>query len=167
MEALNLDRKQLSTKQLRASEFPEPADVYVCDNCGREVTAHLHRDRAHVSRPLGPSRYVCRCGQRYLSGAVEWDNLTDWEQRHRLVDVGLAVIVSAALAVFSVLVYFAVTRRSVVLLGFSAITLLFSARLFPLFIAILAFPLKSQHRSGEQGLPDSFATNSSFLAGVN
>jgi len=41
MDALNLDPKALSIKQLHASEFPEPADVYVCDKCGRDITSHL------------------------------------------------------------------------------------------------------------------------------
>ena len=142
MEALNLNPEQLHTKQLRASEFPEPADVYVCDRCGRDITTHLHRGRAHVQRPLRPSRYVCRCGQKYLSGAVEWDNLSDWEKRQRLGDMGLVIIVSAVLAVFSILVYFAVIRRSIALFAFLAMAVLFLIPLFPLFIAILASPLE-------------------------
>src|SRR5579863_7905493 len=142
METLNLYPIQLPKKELRASEFPEPADVYLCDNCGRDITAHLHCGRAHVSRPLGPSRYVCPCGQKYLSGAVEWDNLSDWEQRHRLVDVWLAVIVFIALALFSFLVYFAITHRSIVLCTFLAVVFLFSVGLVPLFMAILFFPLE-------------------------
>ena len=64
MEALNLDQKQVGTKQLRASQFPEPADVYVCDKCGRDITVHLYSGRAHVQILLRPSRYVCRCGQK-------------------------------------------------------------------------------------------------------
>lgn len=141
METLNLDRKEVGTKQLRASEFPEPADVYVCDKCGRDITGHLNRGRAHVQTPLGPSTYVC-CGQKYLSGAAEWDDLGDWERRQRLGDVGLAIILSAVLAGFFILVHLAVKHRSLALLVFLAVATLFSIRLFPLFIAILVGPFE-------------------------
>lgn len=142
MEALNLNPKQLRTKQLRASEFPEPADIYVCDKCGRDITAYLHAGRAHVQQPLGPSRYVCRCGETYLSGATEGDNLSDWEKRHRLADIGLVIILLAGLAVFSILVHVAFTRRSILLFASLGLAVLFSIPLFPLFIAILAMPVE-------------------------
>jgi hypothetical protein len=142
MEALNLNPKQLRTKQLRASKFPEPADVYVCDKCGRDITAYLHAGRAHVQQPLGPSRYACRCGETYLSGATEWDNLSDWEKRHRLADIGLVIILLAGLAVFLILVHVAFTRRSILLFASLALAVLFSIPLFPLFIAILAMPVE-------------------------
>src|SRR5712691_9294739 len=142
MEALNLDPRQPRARQLRASEFPEPADVYVCDKCGTDITAHLHRGRAHVWRPLGPSSYVCWGGQKYPSGAAELDELSDWEKRQRLADIGLVVVLLAVLAVFSVLVYFAVARHSIVLFFLLAMAVLFSIPLFPLFISILAIPLE-------------------------
>jgi hypothetical protein len=142
MEALNLDSRP-PTKQLPASEFPDhPADVYVCDKCGRDITAHLHRGRAHVRPPLGTTRFTCLCGQRYLSGATEWDYLSDWSKRQWLMDVGPAAILSATLALFSILIYFAALHHSTILFAFLAIALLFSLRLFPLFIAILAVPLE-------------------------
>jgi hypothetical protein len=142
MEALNLDPKRPRTRQLRASEFPERADVYVCDKCGRDITAHLYPGSAHVQPPLGPLRYICRCGQKYLSGAAEWDDLGNWEKRHRLGDIGLVIIVSAALAAFSILVHLAVARRSIALFVLLATVILFSAPLFPLLIAILAIPFE-------------------------
>ncbi len=57
-------------------------------------------------------------------------------------DIGLAIIVSAALAAFSILVHFAVTHRNITLLFFLAVGTLFSIPLFPLFIAILAGPFE-------------------------
>jgi len=142
MDALNLDPKALSIKQLHASEFPEPADVYVCDKCGRDITSHLRRGRAHVRQPLGPSWYVCACGQSYPSGAAEWDDLSDWERRRWSAGVGLAVIVLLLLAVLSVLVYSAIVIRSTALVALSVVAFVCLISLFPLFIAILAVPFQ-------------------------
>ena len=142
MDALNLDPKALAIKQLHASEFPEPADVYVCDKCGRDITSHLHRGRAHVRQPLGPSQYVCACGQSYASGAAEWDDLSDWERRRWSADVGLAVMVSVLLAGLSVLVRSAIVIRSTALVALSVVALVCLISLFPLFIAILAVPFQ-------------------------
>ena len=36
------------TKKLPASRFPEPADVYFCDKCGRDESRYLHQGQAHV-----------------------------------------------------------------------------------------------------------------------
>jgi hypothetical protein len=75
---------------LPASRFPEQADEYECDKCGRLITKHLNCGRAHVEMPIGRERYRCRCGETYLSGAVEWDHLSDWE-RHRSMKMLLFV----------------------------------------------------------------------------
>jgi len=110
MQALNLN----STAP--ASRFPEPADVYVCDKCGRDITEHLHRGRPHVWRPLGPARYVCVCGAKYVTGAAEWDNLSDWEKTNRLrQSVGLLVILGLILTAIGALVYFTFARGGVLL----------------------------------------------------
>lgn len=133
MEALNLN-----TKQLRASQFPQPADAYVCDMCGRDITAQHHRSSAHVWRPLGPLRCVCPCGQEYLSGAVEWDNLSDWEKRQRSAQTsGLLIICSAALVGFAILVYLALARHNTVLLILSALAVIPSSMFFGMLIALL------------------------------
>lgn len=71
---------------LPASAFPAPADAYVCDNCGRDVTKRLRRRHSHSWEPLGPVRFVCRCGQTYLTGATEWDCLGAPERRKRIRD---------------------------------------------------------------------------------
>ena len=142
MDALNLNPKTLAIKQLNASEFPEPADVYVCDKCDRDITSHLHRGHAHIRQPLGPSRYVCACGQSYPSGSAEWDDLSDWEKRRWLADVRLAVIVLVLLAVLSVLVHSEIVTRSTALVALSVVAFVFLISLFPLFIAILAVPLQ-------------------------
>jgi hypothetical protein len=77
----NLD--MLDATILPASRFPERADEYECDKCGRLVTKHLRAGHAHLEKPIGRERYRCRCGESYLSGAVEWDHLGDWERRRR------------------------------------------------------------------------------------
>ena len=66
------------------SSIPEPADVYVRDKCGRDITEHLHRGRPHAWSPLGPPRYGCVRGAKYITGATEWDNLGEWERTHHL-----------------------------------------------------------------------------------
>ena len=141
MELLQLN-PQAPPKQLPASQFPEPADVYICDKCGRDITAYFHRGGGHVRPPLGPARYVCRCGGRYLSGANEWDNLSDWARRQWLSDVGLAVIILAAIAAFSILLHRAVLHRSTLLFGCLALVFLFLIPLFPLLAAIVAIPFE-------------------------
>ena len=71
-------------KVLPATRYPEQADEYECDKCGRLITRYLHKGRAHVERPIGRERYFCRCGQSYLSGSTEWDHLRDAEKRRRI-----------------------------------------------------------------------------------
>jgi hypothetical protein len=79
MTSLNLSAPHPTT--LSASAFPTSADVYLCDKCGRDVTKHLHRGQAHVWKPIDPNRYQCRCGEKYLIGATEWDHLGEWERK--------------------------------------------------------------------------------------
>lgn len=141
MELLNLSL-QSQIRQLPASQFPEPADSYVCDKCGRDISAHLYRGRAHVLPPLGPVRYTCVCGERYMSGAAEWDNLSDWSQRRWLSDVWLAAIILIGLLLYSVLVYRAVIHRSILILGSLALVLLPLIPLLPLLTAIVATPFE-------------------------
>lgn len=110
MQALNLN------STVPGSRFPEPADAYVCDKCGRDITEHLHRGRPHAWRSLGPARYVCVCGAKYVTGAAEWDNLSDWEKSNRLrTNVGLLVIMGLILTAIGALVYITLARGGVVL----------------------------------------------------
>ena len=143
MDGLKLARTAANPgKQVPASKFPEPADVYICDRCGRDITAHLHPPQSHSARPFGPLRYTCVCGERYLSGAVEWDNLDKWEKRRRLVDMGLVIILLVLLALFVASLYYGVVHRSVVLLGILGVATLFLCPLFPLFLLILRLPFE-------------------------
>ena len=74
----------LSGKQLPASSFPERADAYVCDKCGRDVTPYLRRGRADLQPLLGPAMFRCDCGEEYLSASVEWDHLGPSEREKRI-----------------------------------------------------------------------------------
>jgi lipid-A-disaccharide synthase-like uncharacterized protein len=142
MQALNLDPKQPPVVKRPASEFPEAADVYVCDKCGRDMTRHLYRGRAHVRQPLGPVRYFCCCGQDYLSGATEWDYLSNWEKRQWLKDVPLIFIFFAMLGGCVIVVYFAVVRRNVILFILSFAAVPFGVVSLRLFIVMSALPFQ-------------------------
>ena len=143
MLALKLDPKLAPPAIKRpASEFPEAADVYVCDKCGRDISIHLHRGHAHVRQPLGPVKYVCQCGQGYLSGATEWDYLSDWEKRQWLRDIPLILIFFAIVAAYGAVVYLALTHRSVVTIVLSLVGIPFAVVFLWLFILMSAIPFE-------------------------
>jgi hypothetical protein len=99
-----------------ASAFPEAAAIYLCDTCGRDVTKHLRPARAHVQTRIGPPRYVCRCGTRYLSGAVEWDHLGAEDRKRRIRDYRVFGIVTLLPTITIILlVILAIERRSIFL----------------------------------------------------
>jgi hypothetical protein len=103
MDSLNITSPPL---KLPASAFPSRADVYECDKCGRDVTKHFRVGRAHVWKPMGPERYQCGCGQKYLTGATEWDHLGDWERKRRVrQSFGLGVLFSALGSGIGLVVY--------------------------------------------------------------
>src|SRR5258706_3114128 len=103
MDSLNLSSPPL---KLPASAFPSRADVYECDKCGRDVTKQFRPGRAHVWKPMGPERYQCRCGQKYLTGATEWDHLGSWERKNRIrQSFGLGVLFSAMCSVIGLVAY--------------------------------------------------------------
>jgi len=104
MISLNLNARDRIT--LPASAFPTRADVYTCDQCGRDITNHLHPGRAHVWAAMGPVTYRCRCGEKYLTGATEWDYFSGRERQKRVRDtLGLGLVFSAMISVLSVVVY--------------------------------------------------------------
>jgi hypothetical protein len=104
MLALNIHARQVVT--LPASAFPSRAHVYVCDQCGRDVTKQFRVGQSHAWAPLGPETYVCICGQRYLTGATEWDHLGDHERSRRVgKTLGVGAVISAMFSVLGLAVY--------------------------------------------------------------
>jgi hypothetical protein len=104
MLSLNLGSRPLT--KLPASAFPSRADAYVCDKCERDITRHFRSGRAHVETPMGPERFRCRCGQQYLTGAIEWDHLGDWERKQRVWGrFGIGVAFSAIFSFLGLLAY--------------------------------------------------------------
>lgn len=93
--------------RLPASRFPEPAELYFCDNCGRDLTRNLYRDRGSVWQPLRPMWYLCECGRKYLSGAAEWDDLSTWEREKRAWQLQIGFVLFALLVIPTTLAYFA------------------------------------------------------------
>ena len=75
---------ELNSVRLPVSKFPEWAQVYVCDTCGRDVTRFMRRNwSSHQGPPLGPETQTCVCGRVYKTGFVEWEHLTLREQQRR------------------------------------------------------------------------------------
>src|SRR5215472_3238292 len=104
MSRLNLPARK---SQALASSFPEPADSYICDKCGKDITPHFNVPQSHSWRPLGPERYTCQCGERYLTGAVEWLHLSEWEKQRRLSQTfGLGALLSVMISPLGLLIYF-------------------------------------------------------------
>ena len=69
------ERESRPSSELPASRIPERADRYVCDICGRDVTRKVRKMHGHSGPIIGPERFTCSCGARYLSGMTEWDHL--------------------------------------------------------------------------------------------
>ena len=120
METLN----PRTISRLPASRFPDPAEVYFCDNCGRDLTKYLHHDRSPVWQPLRPIWYVCQCGRKYLSGAAEWDDLTTWERKQRIRQLRIGFVLFALLMIPGTIGYFALSLGSAALLAVLAIALI-------------------------------------------
>ena len=127
MDALNLNQTSVP-----ASMFPERADEYVCDKCGRYITEHLHHGPGHAGIPLGPERYRCICGETYLSGAIEWDHLGTWERRRRIRMITMFwTWLPLPLLIFVTLAYLAFHHRSGLLLAACVLAFL------PTFVLLL------------------------------
>jgi hypothetical protein len=105
MVSLNLGGRPLVT--LPACAFPERADAYICDKCGRDITEHFRPRTSHSWEPMGPEKYECLCGQEYLTGAKEWDHLDYRERRQRAKStLMLGVLFSVIALIPSLLAYF-------------------------------------------------------------
>jgi hypothetical protein len=117
-------RNHTSISQLPASRFPDPADLYFCDNCGRDLTKSLYRDRAPLWQPLRPMWCVCQCGRKYLSGGSEWDELTTWEREQRIAQLSIGVVLFAFLIVPVLLAYFALRYGGAALIAIVGIALI-------------------------------------------
>ena len=104
MLSLNLSARPTVT--FPASAFPDRADAYACDKCGRDITKRFRPRMSDAWAPMGRDRYKCLCGRRYLTGATEWDHLSDWERNRRVTDtLGTGVIFSATFSMPGLLVY--------------------------------------------------------------
>jgi hypothetical protein len=70
---------------------------------------------------MGPERYLCQCGQKYLTGATEWDHLGDWERKNRIRQtLGISVLSS----IIGLLGYLALRRSNGALIGALVIAIL-------------------------------------------
>ena len=71
----------LRTQRLTTREFfPGTGRYLLLRRLSAQTSrGHFHRRQSHSWSPLGPEKYVCLCGQRYLTGAVEWTNLSEYD----------------------------------------------------------------------------------------
>ena len=130
MFSLSLNPRPL--RKIPASDFPERADVYACDKCGRDITKHLHPPGSHAWSCIGPERYQCACGQKYQTGAMEWERLGKRERRNRVLSTFVSgVSFSIASSVVGLLLYF----------GLRALGLRGLARIAALTIGVLPLAL--------------------------
>ena len=139
----------LKSTKLPASAFPSPADVYVCDQCGRDITKHLHRGRAHVWEPMGPERYVCRCGQSYLTGAREWDHLSEATRKQRIVQIIVTgILFSVPFSFIGLGLYFWLHRsRRALIFALAMATIPFLVVFVPFFLSVAASMYRTRIRS--------------------
>lgn len=104
MIGLNLSQRE--KMQRPASAFPERADIYLCDNCKRDITRHFSPGKSHSGVPMGRETYTCDCGREYQTGAVEWDHLSKRERHFRIRQThGLGTVFSAMVAVPAAILY--------------------------------------------------------------
>jgi hypothetical protein len=87
-------------------------------------------------------RYVCRCGQAYLSGATEWDCLSVWEKRQWLRDIPLIFILSAVVAAYGAVAYFAAVHRGFSMIVLSLLGIPFALVFLWLFFLLSAIPFQ-------------------------
>jgi hypothetical protein len=138
---IGLDLSARSKKRLPVSALPEWAEEYFCDNCGRDVTKQVRRQQSHSWQPMGVERFRCACGRAWLTGAAEWDHLSDREKRNR---VNGSIVLNVVLVFFASIValagYFLSSKAGVALdAGLVALSLflLFQFRsAFELFASI-------------------------------
>ena len=93
MQLLGLS-EDISLGSLPASRFPERASAYFCDKCGEDISGRFYVRKGHGSPPLGPPTFYCGCGERYLSGTREWDQLGANEKRVYLGTLRIATLVA-------------------------------------------------------------------------
>jgi hypothetical protein len=129
--------------QLPGSAFPSPASIYLCDNCERDITRHLYPPKSHSWEPLGPEKYTCLCGRQYLTGAMEWEHLSEWERRRRIRQTfGVGGLLSAIFAVLalgvSLPLAFLHHRTSALLAAFVLIALPFILFVVPFWFEVAA-----------------------------
>jgi hypothetical protein len=108
-----------------ATASQSPADVYVCQKCGSDITKYLNRGQAHTWEPIGSEHYLCPCGEKYPTGAIEWDHLGQSEKKRRLERIlGRGIVFSSLFSVFGVVAYFVLDRSNEALIGLLAIAVI-------------------------------------------
>ena len=67
---------------------------------------------------MGPNRYQCQCGEKYLSGASEWDYLGEWERKRRIRQtLGIGTFLSLPFSMIGLVVHLALHHSKGALIG--------------------------------------------------
>jgi hypothetical protein len=129
---IGLDLGARLKKRLPVSALPEWAEEYFCDDCGRDVTKQVRRQQSHSWKSMGVERFRCVCGHAWLTGAAEWDHLSDGEKRNRVNRcIGLNIAAVLLASIVALISYLLSSKTNIALdAGFVAVCpfLLFQMR---------------------------------------
>ena len=104
---IKLDLNSRAAIRLPASAFPEFADAYVCDKCGRDITSNLRRSPHPHGLVVGRETFLCSCGEEYRTNAMEWDSLGRVGKRQQVViTTVMGLCLSLVSSILAIPVYF-------------------------------------------------------------
>jgi len=98
---------------------------------------------------MGPERYVCRCGQSYLTGAREWDHLSEATRKQRIVQIIVTgILFSVPFSFIGLGLYFWLHRsRRALIFALAMATIPFLVVFVPFFLSVAASMYRTRIRS--------------------
>lgn len=96
MQTLDLNTQPTNKTVLPASHYPKYADVYICDQCERNLSKYIRRRSGHGGPAIGPEWSMCKCGKKFQTGKIEWDHMSE---RLRADNIRISFFISVLLAI--------------------------------------------------------------------